>query len=209
MKFLEKFKKPVPIPIKLPDNGGSFLPPENLRDTIVLSTPESCLVKIALVKDVREGDYKQVITTLESMKKTEIDAETLIPWALNKGLGYEVEEITITTKFKEMKNLEGGVMLNEQQLASFRKMEFAELNDVNKFLETGKVSEDSKELIKLSSELAGKEWQLVNYKGALNQGMRAVIVIKKKIPEIVMIEETQTDQISPFLTAPATWDKLN
>ena len=198
MRFLEKFLKPTLAPVKLPENSG-------LENTVVLATPDSCLVKISLVKDVRDGDYKQVITTLESMKKTEIDAETLIPWSLDK-VGYEVEEITITTKFKEMKNnLEGGVMLNEQQLASFRKMEYAELNDITKLLEMGKAPEESKELIKLSAELAGKEWQLVNYKGALNKGMRAVIVIKKKIPEMVMIEETQIDQTSPFLTDPANW----
>lgn len=204
MKFLEKFlNKPVPII------------PQNLENTVVLATPESCLVKISLVKDVRDGDYKQVITTLESMKKTEIDAETLIPWALNKGLGYEVEEITINTKFQEIKNLEGGVMLNEQQLASFRKMEFSELNDVTKLLEAGeKVDRESKELIKLSSELVGKEWQIINYQNALNKGIRAVIVIKRKIPEIVMVEESGKDQIdskdlmdNPYLTAPATWGK--
>lgn len=193
MSFLEKLLKYVPA--ELPDNGGSFLPPQDLKNTVTLVTPDSYLVKIALVKNVRDGDYEQVVATLDSIKKTPLDAETLIPWALDK-IGYRVEAVTFTTKFNEVENLVGGMMLNEDQLASFRNMASEELNDdTPKLLGTEEASEENKELIKLSAELAGKEWQIINYRGGLNKGIRAIIVIKEKNHETVLVEGSETDQI--------------
>lgn len=185
---------------QLPDQGGSALSPQNLENTINIPIDISCIVTISLIEGVRKGDYEQVIRALQAIKVTEIDAEKVLPEALGKnGCGYDVEKIILVTRIREIKNLQGGMMISNEQLASFSRMDGLDMESVTKLIEAGKgIFADTQEnsgLVKLSRALEGAEWKLVKIAEVPGQGIKAVIVVKEK-------EEAEQPQLEAKAASP-------
>lgn len=193
MGLLEKFlTKPVFAPIKLPDNGGSFLPPQNLENTIV---------EISLIKNIKgknpNSDYNIAEKVLDYCKNTGIKIEQIMPASLEK-IGYKIEKFTFNTTFQNFRDLEGGVLIDKDQAVSFQKMEEWEVIKASNQIEN-RANAGDKELIRLSDELRGFQWDIVSSEKIPNKGLKAVIIARGKLEEIPSLNT------SPYLTVPVNW----
>lgn len=203
--FTEKVPAPTIKQNTLPDNGGSVLPQNFLGNT----TPY--IVEVSLIKDVKDNncpssDYSVTVGVLKSCKiqfqaeessdtKERIDIETILPNALEQ-IGYEVKRITLNTTFQNWKKLEGGLSVGLDWVTSFREMKEEELVGEKKLIEDGIVSEDN-ELVRFSKELQGVGWEMVCRREIPGQGLKAVLVKKKKLEVIKQPVAENTQQKLP------------
>lgn len=204
----------------LPDNGGSFLPQNPIQNTAPY------IVEVSLVKDVKgssglSSDYYVTSEFLKSCKiefkegkcvnkKEMIDAETILPNALEQ-VGYEVKRFTLSTTFQDWDKLEKNLLIGPDWVASIREMKEEELAANKNLIKSGIRSEDN-EWVKFSKELQGGEWKVACRREIPGQGLKTVLVGKKKM-DVIQQPVTEIQQKLPevkieasdFLTKPPTF----
>lgn len=208
--------KPIKIvPVKLPENGESFLIPQNLEDTI----PYTYRVRLTCIETSSKGDFSKVKDASVAVGDTDnaLPQEAVFD-ALHKSINKQhvIKEASTECAFRELLSELERVKFDDKVwiVSKVKRQSELRLQSGNSYVELG-----SEKNANLGALIRTDELQIIlggkidaNFLADVLSNNNGIIdlkgIILKDPIEINKIEQFNTEvisEISPFLQAPAVW----